>query len=481
MKRGFWRALGALVLAAAMVLPTVFGAAEASPMTFAGAVAAGDYHSLYLQPSGTVVAAGYDAEGRCNVSSWDGIVKIAAGGASLGLRFDGTVMLAGGAEQGMDVSRWTGIADIDVFGYNAIGLRRDGTVLVTGPGFSGAERTAGWQNIVQVAADDCAFYGLTRDGRVLTVSGNSSSKTRCMAWNNIVAIDAAPSQILGLRRDGTVAAEGSNVSGQLEVDGWTNIVAVAAGNRHSVGLRSDGTVVAVGWNEYGQCDVEGWTDIIAIAAGMTHTVGLRSDGTIVATGSDGCGQCGIRQARWIPGDYGTWPIQNSGIRTPGIYLNEMPHLWKHGKLWTRSETAPAGHFHTKIQAPECWSDPFTPGHTGGPVTDQMGNTYTYGLHLDGSELQQYAIAYSLGGSYTAFSGICAYPGTVINDTYTALYSKRIEVYGDGRLLYVSPLIGCTSAPVPFQVNVTGIRTLAIVFPATEGPNEACTLYDAMLF
>ncbi len=74
-------------------------------------IAAGDYHTVGLKADGTVVVAGDNDDGQCNVSDWTDIVSIAAGSFhTVGLKADGTVVAAGYNGSGQcDVSDWTDI------------------------------------------------------------------------------------------------------------------------------------------------------------------------------------------------------------------------------------------------------------------------------------------------------------------------------------------------------------------------------------
>lgn len=64
-----------------------------------------------LRADGTVVAAGWNSYGQCDVEGWRDIVAIAAGCAhTVGLRSDGTVMAAGCNDFGQcDVIGWSNI------------------------------------------------------------------------------------------------------------------------------------------------------------------------------------------------------------------------------------------------------------------------------------------------------------------------------------------------------------------------------------
>ena len=64
-----------------------------------------------LKRDGTVVAVGYNDDGRCEVSGWRDIVAVSAGGGhTVGLKRDGTVVAVGGNSKGQcEVSGWIDI------------------------------------------------------------------------------------------------------------------------------------------------------------------------------------------------------------------------------------------------------------------------------------------------------------------------------------------------------------------------------------
>ena len=72
------------------------------------AVAAGWCHTIGLKADGTVVAAGSNDHGQCNVDSWKDIVAVAtADRSTVGLKADGTVVATGNNDYGQcDVSDW---------------------------------------------------------------------------------------------------------------------------------------------------------------------------------------------------------------------------------------------------------------------------------------------------------------------------------------------------------------------------------------
>lgn len=285
-KRKIFAAVLAVLMLAGGVC--VQGRAEGR-QTSLGALAAGSYHSVLLQPDGTAAAAGYWKDSRCDVSWWHDVVKVAAGSRSLGLCSDGTVMVSGESQEDFSVAGWTQIADLDVSESNAIGVRRDGTVVITGPEIPGQDQVSYWRDVCAVAVGSNAFYGLKKDGTVVTAGGSDA----VAKWRDIVQLSAGKDHVVGLRSDGTVVAAGSDRYGQCQVSGWKNVQSVSAGGGHTVALLEDGTVVAAGDNGMHQCGTESWYDIVDVSAGLYHTLGLRQDGVILAVGSDGFGQLQI--------------------------------------------------------------------------------------------------------------------------------------------------------------------------------------------
>jgi tetratricopeptide (TPR) repeat protein len=186
------------------------------------AVSAGDTHFVGLKSDGTVVAAGGDIIGECDVSDWTDIVAIAAGCLyTVGLKADGTVVAVGLNDCGQcDVSDWTDIVEVSVYDGITVGLQKDGTVVVTG--------------------------------------GYKESECDVSDWNNIVAVSSGVGHIVGICDDGRVIATGLNFHGECDVSDWHDIVAISAGLNHTVGLKSNGTMVATGENNDGQCDVADW-------------------------------------------------------------------------------------------------------------------------------------------------------------------------------------------------------------------------------
>ena len=248
-------------------------------------------NTVGLRSDGTVVVAGSNEDGECDVSDWRDIIAVSTGKCSIvGLKSDGTVAAVGYNEDGKcEVSGWRNITAISSGEYHTVGLRADGTVVAAGSTIDGQCSVSGWRDIVAVSAGRDFTAGLRSDGTVVA----TGQLFDVSGWKDIAAISAGGAFLAGLRPDGTVLVTVPQV---LDVSAWTDIVAISAGGSHIVGLRSDGTVVAVGFNESSACKVSDWTGIVAVSAGDGYTLGLRADGTVITTkytGEYDYGQCDV--------------------------------------------------------------------------------------------------------------------------------------------------------------------------------------------
>ena len=129
-ERVFPQVLLFIALIFSLILPaSVMAQEQVKPM-----VAAGSVHSVGLKANGTVVAAGQNSYGQCNVNGWRDVVQVAAGyGHTVGLQSDGTVVPVGDNSNGQcNVGNWTEITQVAAGGGYTMGLRADGTVVTVG-------------------------------------------------------------------------------------------------------------------------------------------------------------------------------------------------------------------------------------------------------------------------------------------------------------------------------------------------------------
>lgn len=249
-------------------------------------VDAGDHHTVGLRSDGTVLAAGDNSWGSCNVRGWRNIVQIAAGaGCTVGLKSDGTVIAVGdNSWDRLSVDDWSNIIQIAAADIShTTGVKSDGKVVAVGYNEYGQCNVSGWRDIKQVAVGWYHTVGLTADGGVVATGRNSHGQCNVSGWTDIKQIAAKHLWTVGIQSDGTVVAVG-HTADLISVSSWRDISQVDVGMFHIVGLRSDGTAIATnaGGSPCSECNVSNWTDIIQIVAGWDHTVGLESDGKVLA-------------------------------------------------------------------------------------------------------------------------------------------------------------------------------------------------------
>ena len=255
-----------------------------------------DGHIVGVKADGTVLAAGKNDHGQCNVDSWENIIAVAAGDYfTIGLRSDGTLVATGSPEYGQtNIRGWNDVVSISADGRNTIGLRSNGTALATGWNEYGQCDVNGWSDITAVSTSGVHTLGLKKDGTVVVTGKNFHGECNVRGWKDIVGISAHVFLSLGVREDGSVVAQGDNDDGQCEVGIWSDIVTVTANTYHTYGIKSDGSIEVIG-SYSGPVDslkessrksgnVSGWQDIVAVVEGCGVVFGLRADGTIISTG-----------------------------------------------------------------------------------------------------------------------------------------------------------------------------------------------------
>ena len=293
----------------------------AGATTAAGLIAAGEYHSLAVDDTGTVWSWGDNTYGQLGdgtttghtspvkVTGLTSATQVTAGlVSSAALNTDGTVQAWGNNTYGqlgdgtttgrtspVKVTGLTGITQIAAGNYHVLALRNDGTVAAWGLNNAGqlgdgTTSTAtspvtvkGLTNVVQVAAGGLPGYAghsvaLTADGSVWT-------------W--------------GYGKSGQLG-QGSRTSNPTptKVTGLPQIVQVAANGDDTYAVGKDGSLWAWGDNSYGQMGNPNaghtqdspiqvnLTGVTQVAAGGTHVLALTSDGTAWGWGNDNTGQLG---------------------------------------------------------------------------------------------------------------------------------------------------------------------------------------------
>ena len=225
----YGQSLGTTVGGAAILsTPTIAGATvkiEGTELTGVTAVAAGYYHSLALQSSGTVVAWGagmvntgsspYYGQSIVPAAAQSNIISVAAGiNHSLAVKDNGTVVAWGNNSSGQCLGSTAGGAAIT---NTPTGV----TVLLNGTELTGVTAVAGSTN---------HSLALKTDGTV--VGWGSNSNGNCLGTNS----------------NGSPITTTSLTGGFVKIGGigLTGVVKISCGQGHNIAVKSDGTVAVWG-------------------------------------------------------------------------------------------------------------------------------------------------------------------------------------------------------------------------------------------
>lgn len=120
------------------------------------------------------------------------------------------------------------------------------------------------------------------------------------------------------------------------------------------------------------------------------------------------------------------------------------------------------------------------------LTDKLGNTYEDCLEYKYGYSDDEDI-YILAGEFVRFEGTLFVPSTRDNrgdnfNASTAYVTMHFSIYGDGKLLYKSPIMGVKQYPVEFSVDVTDVQQLTIMWYGGAGTWDCeIGLADAYLY
>ena len=258
---------------------------------------------LGLKKDGTVVAAGSNAWGQCDVSSWRDITQISASRQhAVGLKKDGTVVAAGSDEY--EQCRVEGLRDmvkVEAGTYYTAGIDKNGDWVFVGyreydpnTWFENGEYPVRWEDLSDICCRNDDLLALRNDGTVLYFGfselgqraeehylfNRPSDKVKGFALGG----DYSTPFALELTSTNHAKVVGDNSYSQKKVTYWKTILDVAAGEGHAVALEYGGSVEAMGLNTCGQCEVDTWNGVSFVACGRYCTVGVAADGTLRTAG-----------------------------------------------------------------------------------------------------------------------------------------------------------------------------------------------------
>lgn len=108
---------------------------------------------------------------------------------------------------------------------------------------------------------------------------------------------------------------------------------------------------------------------------------------------------------------------------------------------------------------------------GESLKDNVGNVHSSGIETWGEG----KVEYLLNGKYRRFSGTIGLPYDRRDDKAETL----IKIYGDGKLLYTSPIMKAGVVPAKFDIDISGVLNLKIEKTGGNSYNfRVVNLYDA---
>ncbi len=199
-----------------------------------------DEHIVGLCKDGTVLAAGTNRFGECNVSGWKKIVDISAGFThTVGLRTDGTVVATGDNTYGQcDTGSWTDIVDVAAARFSTYGLKSNGQIVATGviyPGYGEEEpavptNTINWKDIVAITADNETgsardyVIGIKKDGTIVSNRDSYITEDQVASFSDVISLDCASwGYIVCINSKGKASEIGWDVDGRRKASEWRNL------------------------------------------------------------------------------------------------------------------------------------------------------------------------------------------------------------------------------------------------------------------
>jgi hypothetical protein len=235
----------------------------------------GNSFAAGLSTLGDIMIAGEFPGTLPDEAIWSDLVSIsAAGGTLVGLKKDGTVVAAGDNENGQcNVEDWSDIVSIRTCaeGYT-LGVRADGTVVYAG-------NVKAW-----TPEDEDSFpseFGII----------DLVSKTHVSEWKDMAYICTTPYFVVDRDHKAHYLINENYLSDDLvrvlnAIESLTNVKDIVLGNDSFLILRTDGTLTVIDGEGAVHEQVnksEGFNDIVAVTAGIFGEAVLRSDGTVLLT------------------------------------------------------------------------------------------------------------------------------------------------------------------------------------------------------
>lgn len=185
-----------------------------------GLIACSMYHVVAVRPDGTVIAAGKNDHGQCNVSGWRDVIAV------------------------------------DCDEYGTIGLTIKGYLYYTGESIYNEAHCTRWSGIVAAAMSDCCVFGLNSNGNILVTPKYHYNSTApdVTNWKDIVEIRRNAECIIGIDKSANAFSLVRNYYGRVGTGGFgtaENVIDASTGGYDScILLKKDGSCSGFSPEEY---------------------------------------------------------------------------------------------------------------------------------------------------------------------------------------------------------------------------------------
>jgi alpha-tubulin suppressor-like RCC1 family protein len=284
-------------------------------------ISAGDYHTLFIRPDGSLWGMGADFLYELGLGTTNDVL------APQLIVSNEVTSIAGGAVHSLFLTFHppNGPGGYWAMGYNASGQLGDGTtnnqvvpeqVLSNPSGNVFSVIADGEQHSLLVKPDGSLWAtGWNKYGQLGDGTTTNHLLPKLIVASNVTAIAAGGDHSLFVKTDGSLWSMGNDTAGELgdgtngtihttpELIVSNNVTSVAAGGAHSLFLKSDGSLWGMGRNVFGQLG-DGTTNnrsipvlivsnnVTAVTAGFYHSLFIKSDGSLWAMGFNQSGQLG---------------------------------------------------------------------------------------------------------------------------------------------------------------------------------------------
>ena len=186
-----------------------YGQCNVSKWTDVAAIYAGAYNTLGITNSGRILNTGYQ---HWNTLKWRDILALSIGDYALcGVMQNGQPLYT---NDELVTHDYYDLVALDAATANSAGLKADGTVVSNGLDVSK------WSDILEIDCTSNGIYALSDSGRVLSCAFSYAHLPDVSDWQNIVAISASATHIVGVTADGRVLSRGDSGAGQCDTQEW---------------------------------------------------------------------------------------------------------------------------------------------------------------------------------------------------------------------------------------------------------------------